>query len=251
MASRPASALPAAFLAAALAFGCACGDRRPAEAGPPEATAAATLGERPMTGRAEGREVRDYRGEPLDSVEEFPDNSIAGPQAVDPASYRLSVDGLVRRRLSLGYEELLALPRTERLVTLHCVEGWSVTVLWEGFRLLDLLELAGAEPGATTLVFEAVDGYSTSLPLADARAKDLIVASKANGLPLSPSRGFPFQLVAEDKWGYKWIKWLDRVTVSAEADYRGYWEERGYSVDGSLDRPRFEEGRAPEGARPE
>lgn len=241
MAKRKAPALLAAFLAAAVACGCAA--RRE--------EAAATGWERPLTGKAEGREIEEYRGEPLDSVGVFPDNSIAGPQRVDLAAYRLSVDGLVERRLSLSYEEALALPRTERLVTLHCVEGWSATVLWEGFRLFDLLDLAGADPGASTLVFEAVDGYSTSLPLADARARDLIVAAKANGLPLDPSRGFPFQLVAEDRWGYKWIKWLDRITVSAESDYRGYWEERGYSADGSLERPRFEEGPEAAGARPE
>ena len=55
-----------------------------------------------------------------------------------------------------------------------------------------------------------------------------------NGVKLPPERGFPFQLVAEDKWGYKWVKWIEQLEVSSDASYRGYWEQRGYSNDGSL-----------------
>ncbi|MBL8966478.1 MAG: molybdopterin-dependent oxidoreductase [Spirochaetaceae bacterium] len=193
-------------------------------------------------------EVFEYRGERLDSLENYRDNSIKGPQAVDPATYRLEVGGLVSRPLSLGYEEALALPSFQRLVTLHCVEGWTATVLWEGPRVLELLERAGADPAANTLVLYAADGYSTSIPLADLRARDMILAARSNGLPLSHARGFPFQLVAADKWGYKWIKWVTRLEVSADAKFRGFWEERGYSLRGELDEARYEEGPSPEGA---
>jgi len=56
-----------------------------------------------------------------------------------------------------------------------------------------------------------------------------------NEAVLPPERGFPFQLVAEDKWGYKWIKWVTEIEVSDDTDYKGYWEKRGYSNSGDLD----------------
>ena len=62
---------------------------------------------------------------------------------------------------------------------------------------------------------------------------DRIMAYKMNGVVIPPERGYPFMLVAEDKWGYKWCKWIDRIEISSNADYRGYWESRGYSNDGS------------------
>jgi DMSO/TMAO reductase YedYZ molybdopterin-dependent catalytic subunit len=56
---------------------------------------------------------------------------------------------------------------------------------------------------------------------------------------LSEERGFPFQLVAEDRWGYKWIKWVKSIEVSTDSSYEGYWESRGYSNDGSLNQSFF------------
>jgi len=187
-------------------------------------------------------EIDEYRGEKLGAIADFNDNSIKGVQRIDRDAYRLAVGGLVSKPLSLAYEELLALPRAERVVTLNCVEGWSVRVYWEGFRLSELLDRAEVAGSATTLILYAADGYSTTIPLADARAKDMLVAYRMNGLELPPERGFPLQLVAEDKWGYKWIKWIERIDLSVESDFRGYWEERGYNQKGDYDGPRFEEG---------
>jgi DMSO/TMAO reductase YedYZ molybdopterin-dependent catalytic subunit len=56
---------------------------------------------------------------------------------------------------------------------------------------------------------------------------------------LPPERGFPFQLVAESKWGYKWIKWVTEIELTDDAGYRGYWESRGYSNIGDLDKEFF------------
>jgi len=56
-----------------------------------------------------------------------------------------------------------------------------------------------------------------------------------NGVPLPPERGFPFQLIAESKWGYKWIKWITEIELSNDSNYKGYWESRGYSDTGNLD----------------
>ena len=54
-----------------------------------------------------------------------------------------------------------------------------------------------------------------------------------------PQHGFPFRLVAEDKWGYKWIKWIDEIELSDNPDYQGYWEQRGYSESGNLSESQY------------
>lgn len=183
----------------------------------------------------EGVEVRQYQGEDLSSVADFRENSIKGPQRVDRETYRLKVSGKVNKPLELAYDEVLAdRERFQKVVTLDCVEGWSVDILWEGILVQDLLEAAGADPDASTIIFRAYDGYSTSLPADFIRDNDLIMAYKVNGVELPTERGFPFQLVAEDKWGYKWIKWIVGIEVSDDSSYKGYWEQRGYSNDGDL-----------------
>ena len=61
-----------------------------------------------------------------------------------------------------------------------------------------------------------------------------------NNVTLPPERGFPFQLVAESKWGYKWIKWITEIEFSENEYYKGYWESRGYSNNGNLNESYFD-----------
>jgi DMSO/TMAO reductase YedYZ molybdopterin-dependent catalytic subunit len=185
-------------------------------------------------------EVREYQGESLSSIADFRENSIRGPQYIDTEAYRLNVTGLVNRPLDLSYDEvMIEYPHYTKKVTLFCVEGWQVTILWEGLLVSDILEDAEVLPGANTVIFYASDGYSTSLPIDYIQDRDIIMASKMNGVVLPAERGFPFQLVAEDRWGYKWIKWITRIEVSSDPSYRGYWESRGYSQSGDLNRSFF------------
>jgi DMSO/TMAO reductase YedYZ molybdopterin-dependent catalytic subunit len=188
-------------------------------------------------------EVREYRGERLSSIADFRENSIRGPQHVNASTYTLTVDGLVEEREEYSYDGLVErFPHYRKVVTLSCVEGWDVTILWEGIRVGDLLEEAGVRPGANTVIFYAADGYSSSLPLDYIKERDILLAYAMNNVTLPADRGFPFQVVAEDRWGYKWVKWVTRIEVSGDADYRGYWESRGYSNNGSLDRSFFDRG---------
>ncbi|HUV93487.1 MAG TPA: molybdopterin-dependent oxidoreductase [Anaerolineae bacterium] len=188
----------------------------------------------------EGQEIREYRGEDLSSIQAFRENSIAGPQDVSLDEYRLEITGLVDQPLALTYDQVLDRQHYAKVVTLDCVEGWSVKILWEGVLLEDLLSQAGVEDGAVVAIFHAVDGYSSSLPLDYTRQNKIILAHKINGVTLPPERGFPFQVVAESKWGYKWVKWVSKIELSDDPDYRGYWESRGYSKDGDVSGPMFE-----------
>jgi DMSO/TMAO reductase YedYZ molybdopterin-dependent catalytic subunit len=181
-------------------------------------------------------EVTEYQGQRLSSISEFRENSIKGPQTVNVTGYRLRVTGLVETPLEYTYGEVLeGFTAQEKVVTLNCVEGWSATVLWEGISIMELVDQAGSRGDAVTVIFHAEDGYTTSLPLEYIEENDLILAYKINGVTLPEENGFPFQLVAESKWGYKWCRWVVELEFSDDADYEGFWEERGYSKSADLD----------------
>lgn len=184
-------------------------------------------------------EVRDYEGEDLSSIADFRENSIKGVQRVDLENYTLKIGGLVDRELELSYEEVLSRQPYTKVVTLYCVEGWNAKILWEGVLISELIDLAGPMPEANTVVFSAVDGYTSSLPLDYIRNNDILLAYKMNNATLIPERGYPFQVVAEDKWGYKWVKWVNGIYLSDNPEYRGYWEQRGYNNDAGVDGPIF------------
>ncbi|MFB0502704.1 MAG: molybdopterin-dependent oxidoreductase [Candidatus Bathyarchaeia archaeon] len=187
-------------------------------------------------------EIRDYQGQKLSSMNDFRENSIKGPQHIDEENYRLVITGLVNRNMSYTYDDVIAEHKIyQKVVTLYCVEGWEVTILWEGVLVRDLVYKARVDPKADTVIFYAYDGYSTSLPLDYIVENNIMIAYRMNGVILPPERGFPFQLVAESKWGYKWIKWITRIELSDDANYRGFWESRGYSNDGGLDESFLEE----------
>ena len=156
------------------------------------------------------------------------DESIIDPN-VDRRSWRLRVEGLVGRPLSLGYDELLAMPSTEQYVTLQCISnlvGGDLvgTAKWTGVPLARVLERAGgAGRGAVRVVFHAVGGYSDSLPLAKAMDPATVVAYGMNDRSLPRAHGFPARIIAPGIYGMKNVKWLERIEV-VDYDYRGYWQ---------------------------
>ena len=184
-----------------------------------------------------GVEVRAYEGKDLSSINDFRENSINGPQYINTSDYRLTITGLTNGTDVYTYNEVLdRFPHYTKVVTLFCVEGWDVTILWEGVKVSDLIRDAGIDPRANTVIFTAHDGYTTSFPLSYLMNNDIIMAYRMNNVTLPADRGYPFQLVAEDKWGYKWIKWIEKIELSSDTNYRGYWEERGYSNTGDLEK---------------
>lgn len=185
-------------------------------------------------------EIRDYEGQRLDSLTAFRENSIKGPQQVDIENYRLRIDGLVDSPMEYRYDYVLSKPEYSKIVTLYCVEGWSATILWTGVRVSDLLDEAGVKSEANTVKFYATDGYTTTLSLDYIRDNNILLAYKMNNVTLPPERGYPFQLIAEDKWGYKWIKWVNRIELTDDPDEKGFWEQRGYNQDGDVKGPKFE-----------
>jgi DMSO/TMAO reductase YedYZ molybdopterin-dependent catalytic subunit len=159
------------------------------------------------------------------------------------ASWRLTVDGLVRRPLSLSLAEIKALPaRTQ--ITLHsCDEGWSAIGQWTGVQLSHLLQAAELMPNARYIVFHCLDElertpdrsglYYESLDLFDAFHPQTILAYGMNGQPLPVAHGAPLRLRVERQIGYKNAKYVTRIEAVEALDHvgrgkGGFWEDRGY-----------------------
>jgi DMSO/TMAO reductase YedYZ molybdopterin-dependent catalytic subunit len=150
----------------------------------------------------------------------------------DPASWRLRIDGLVERPQKLSYAELRSLPRARQVSDFHCVTGWSVPhVHWAGVRFRDLLAAARPLPGAHALVFvSAEQPYVDTLTLEQAELHDAMLAYEMDGKPLRREHGAPARVVIPEMYGYKNVKWVERIIVADHAT-PGYWEQRGYDVN--------------------
>jgi DMSO/TMAO reductase YedYZ molybdopterin-dependent catalytic subunit len=179
-------------------------------------------------------EINEYEGEKLGSIDDFRENSIKGIQEIDIDEYRLVIDGLVENKEEYEYKELQEKDHIKTVITLNCVTGWSVKALWEGIPLKSLFEEVDIKDEANTVIFYSPDGYTTSLPLSFIMENNIMIADKVNDVQLPPRQGFPFQLIAEQKYGYKWIRWITRIELSSDSEYQGYWEERGYSNSADL-----------------
>lgn len=180
-------------------------------------------------------EVTNYQGEDLSSIGKVYENAIKGTQHINVSTYRLEIKGLVNETINYTYDQVVNnFQSYQKVVTILCVEGWSAKILWEGVLVSDLIKDAGVDPSAVGVIFYAPDGYSTELPLDYIKDNNILLAYKMNGLTIPPERGFPFELVAESQYGYKWIKWVTGIELTSNPDYLGYWESRGYPNNATL-----------------
>jgi DMSO/TMAO reductase YedYZ molybdopterin-dependent catalytic subunit len=104
---------------------------------------------------------------------------------------------------------------------------------WKGVRLIDLLEMVEPTENAYDMVFMDNSRYSSSISIAEANRDDFILAIYADGQELDRSQGYPFRLVLPCYWGYKWVKYVERIEIT-DYDHRGFWESRGYPDDGQI-----------------
>jgi DMSO/TMAO reductase YedYZ molybdopterin-dependent catalytic subunit len=189
-------------------------------------------------------EATTFNGVKLTPIKDQLNNALQGTQHIDRATYRLTVDGLVNKPLSLTYDDLLALPQISKLNTLNCVEGWNFIAKWTGPSLDSIFNMAGVQPQARIAIFYSTDvpdkGY-TSLDLSYIHDNNIIIAMKLNDITLPQDRGFPFQVVAESKYGYKWAKWVTRIEISDNTSFRGYWEGYGYNNNADANGPAYEQ----------
>jgi DMSO/TMAO reductase YedYZ molybdopterin-dependent catalytic subunit len=154
-----------------------------------------------------------------------------------PAAWQLEVGGLAGTPYTVGYDELLRMPAVELTKDFQCVTGWRVPeVPWKGVRLADVIERAAPRPEVAAVEFESFDGaYLETLTLDQARRDDVIVAYELDGKPISAAHGGPVRLYVAPMYGYKSLKWLQRITLVASPQ-PGYWEKQGYDVDAWIGR---------------
>jgi DMSO/TMAO reductase YedYZ molybdopterin-dependent catalytic subunit len=151
-----------------------------------------------------------------------------------PDTWRLTVNGATRTGapLVLDHAEFCELPRAKVLGDLHCVTRWSLLdVCWEGVLARTLMQLAPPADGVTHVLAWAEYGYSSLLRLEDLASPRVVLATHADGEPLTPERGWPVRLVVPHLYGWKGPKWLRGLEYLTDAR-RGFWEERGYHAVG-------------------
>ncbi|MFG3587565.1 molybdopterin-dependent oxidoreductase [Streptomyces sp. NPDC047990] len=150
--------------------------------------------------------------------------------------YELTVDGLVDRPRTYTLPELRALRQTRVVHDVLCTDGWRVDdTPFDGVRLADILDAAGVRAEGKALRFTCFDGaYTESLTLDQARRPDVLVALNMQDKPITHEHGGPVRLYVAPMYFYKSAKWLAGITVTDKV-VPGFWEERGYEVDGWLD----------------
>jgi DMSO/TMAO reductase YedYZ molybdopterin-dependent catalytic subunit len=155
----------------------------------------------------------------------------------DAETYRLRVWGLVDEELSLTLDDVKSLPAVVRDEPLACVLGWTDYRRWRGPTLRDVVALAG--PRGSFVTIRDDRDFSASLDTDYVLSGRPILAWEAGGEPLPRAHGWPLRIVAPDRWGYKWVKWVTEIEVH-DRGHEGTYEEKGFSLDGDLSQPRTE-----------
>ena len=150
------------------------------------------------------------------------------PGDPSPGAFRLQVHGEVDTPLDLNFAALTALPVTDQTCDVHCVTGWSMLdSKWTGVQVAHLAKLAKVRDTAHHVIFEAANGYTSNVRLAEATAANVLVAYKLAGGPIPLPNGPPVRALVPDLYFWKSAKWLTGIRFVAR-DKPGYWETRGY-----------------------
>jgi DMSO/TMAO reductase YedYZ molybdopterin-dependent catalytic subunit len=165
------------------------------------------------------------------------DTALTVP-AIDPSTWRLTVDGLIDQKVELTFDDLVEMGLDEYSITLTCVSnevgGELVgTARWLGVPVRDVLALAGPRGDADMVLSRSIDGFTASTPLEALTdpGRDAILAVAMNGEPLPQEHGFPVRMVVPGLYGYvSATKWLTELTVTTFAADEAYWTPRGYSA---------------------
>ena len=150
---------------------------------------------------------------------------------IDLEMWDFHVWGEVEREVRLSWEELNALPRTAHSQDIHCVTRWSkFDMTFEGIHWRELERLVQPRPSARYAVAHAEQGFTANVPVSSVRDEHALLATHANGEPLTPEHGWPLRLVIPGKYFWKSAKWLRGIELSA-SDQPGFWERYGYHND--------------------
>lgn len=173
---------------------------------------------------------------PITPVEDF---YVVSKNVIDPTviadHWQLELAGLIRKPITWTLAEFRALPAETRAITLECISNGvgghlMSTAQWRGVTLEMLLAFGGGvEPNGTHVVFTSVDGYQTSLPLADLLQARTLLAWQMNGAPLPDRHGYPVRVVVPGRYGEQSAKWVTRIEVT-DVEVKGFYQSQGWSA---------------------
>jgi DMSO/TMAO reductase YedYZ molybdopterin-dependent catalytic subunit len=164
-------------------------------------------------------------------TEKWPVLHAGSVPQVDLATWTLRVFGEVEHELELSWERFNELPRSATTQDIHCVTRWSrFDASFEGVHWRELASLVGPLPGARFAIAHAEHGFTANVPLASLEDDDALLATHADGEPLTLEHGRPLRLVIPGKYFWKSAKWLRGIELTA-ADRPGFWERYGYHND--------------------
>ena len=159
-----------------------------------------------------------------------------GPALVNPALWKLVIDGLVERPFTLSLQELRDLPAFS-VSSFHECYGpptapptkayWRIgNVKWTGVRLNTILDRARPLPEAQYVWSDGLDygtfagrwsdRYQKDLPLSKAMQDEVLVAYAMNDEPLGKHRGGPVRLIVPGWFGTNSTKWLCKLSLQKE-----------------------------------
>jgi DMSO/TMAO reductase YedYZ molybdopterin-dependent catalytic subunit len=148
---------------------------------------------------------------------------------VDLATWTLEITGEVEEPLTLGYDDLKALPAREVTTDIHCVTRWSrFDARFTGVHWSELARLAEPKPTANFAIAHAEHGFTANIPISALEDENALVVYEADGEPLTPDHGWPVRLVVPTKYFWKSAKWLRGIELSS-IDKPGFWERYGYN----------------------
>jgi sulfoxide reductase catalytic subunit YedY len=156
-------------------------------------------------------------------------------EAVDPARWTLSVEGLVQKPQTLTLPDVQSLPLVSQVSRMKCVECWSAAAKWEGFRLPSLLQLVEPQSEAKWVHFYCADDYFESLTMEELLAERVLFVHRMDDVLLPDVHGAPLRLIVPFKYGYKGPKAITRL-VFAREELPGFWPTAGpYTTDGEIE----------------
>ena len=153
------------------------------------------------------------------------------PHYSDLATWTFRVLGEVENELELSWEQFNELAQSSNVQDIHCVTRWSrFDASFEGVHWSELAKLVRPKPTARFVIAHAEAGFTSNVPLSFLEDPNALLATQADGEPLSPEHGYPLRLVIPGKYFWKSAKWLRAIELSS-IDRPGFWERYGYHND--------------------
>jgi DMSO/TMAO reductase YedYZ molybdopterin-dependent catalytic subunit len=164
-------------------------------------------------------------------TEKWPVLHAGGIPHVDLATWDFKVWGEVERPLTLSWEDFSRLPTVEVTEDIHCVTRWSrFDVTFAGVAWPTIKELVRPRPSAAFAIAHAEQGFTANVPARSLDLEGALLATHADGAPLTAEHGWPLRLIVPGTYFWKSAKWLRGIELSA-TDKPGFWERYGYHND--------------------